>query len=156
VSTAVPSFCSGQAGCETLKDFSFHIYDTVANVPETVWNNHIPAANRLMCYDQLSMIEQSQAGKMQFKYTFIKREDAVVGVAYFQVVRFTADDLRNYFPEEPAGAFKKYAFRILKVLSTPLLNSVDLKLLVSGNIFMTGENGSFTTVPLISPNEPPY
>jgi predicted N-acyltransferase len=89
------------------------------------------------------MIEQSQAGKMQFKYTFIKREDAVVGVAYFQVVRFTADDLRNYFPEEPAGAFKKYAFRILKVLSTPLLNSVDLKLLVSGNIFMTGENGFF-------------
>jgi hypothetical protein len=143
VSTAVPSFCSGQARCESFKDFSFDIYDSSAHVPEALWNNHIPAANRLMCYDQLAMIEQSQAGKMQFKYAFIKKEDSVIGVAYFQVVRFTADDLRNYFPEEPPGSIKKFAYRISKALTTPLINSIDLKLLVSGNIFMTGENGFF-------------
>jgi predicted N-acyltransferase len=143
VSTAVSSSCSGQPKCESLKDFSINIYDTITQVPEADWNRHVPAHGRLMYHDQLAMIEESQAGKMEFRYAFIKKDDVTTGIAYFQLVHFTADDLRNYFPEEPKEGVQKYVFRFLKTLSAPLLNWVDLKLLVSGNIFMTGENGFF-------------
>ena len=80
---------------------------------------------------------------MQFRYVFVKKNDVTVGVVYFQIVRFIGADLLNYFPDEPAAGFKKYLYRVAKFISEPLIRSVDLKLLVSGNVFMTGENGFY-------------
>ena len=96
-----------------------------------------------MQYDELRLVQLTQQEKMQFRYVFIKRQDITVGVVYFQIVRFTGNDLLNYFPEEPAAPFKKLAFKAAKAVSVPLIKMVDVKLLVSGNVFMTGENGFY-------------
>ncbi len=111
-------------------------------VPELQWNQLVPESNPFMLYGQLRLIEESQKHNMQFKYAFIKNQDLTVGIVYFQVVRFTGNDLLNYFPESPAG-FKKYLYGFIKYISKLLVSRINVKLLVSGNVFMTGENGFY-------------
>jgi predicted N-acyltransferase len=135
--------CSAQAEKDTVKDYSFDIFESIGSVTEFQWNKLIPEPNVLMQYEHLKLIETSQAGKMEFRYVFIKKQHTAIGVAYFQIVRFTGNDLVNYFPNEPAGTFKRYAYRIVRTISEPVIRSIDLKLLVSGNVFMTGENGFY-------------
>jgi len=96
-----------------------------------------------MQFEELRLIETTQQGKMQFRYVFVKKQDLTVGVIYFQLVRFTGNDLINYFPEEPVKAIRKYVYKIARGISEPLIKTVDVKLLVSGNVFMTGENGFY-------------
>jgi len=96
-----------------------------------------------MQFEELKLIEATQMGKMGFKYVFVKKQGITVGVIYFQVVRFTGRDLLNYFPDEPKDAVKKLLYKIARGISVPLINKVDIKLLVSGNVFMTGENGFY-------------
>ncbi|MDB5283130.1 MAG: hypothetical protein JWO06_2205, partial [Bacteroidota bacterium] len=138
----IPSSCPAGAECKTIKDFSFNILDSIEAVSAQQWNQRIPETNVLMQHEQLQLIEATQKGKMQFRYVFVKKDEINVGVVYFQLVRFIGADLLNYFPEEPAGA-KKYLYRTAKAISEPLVRSVDVKLLVSGNVFMTGENGFY-------------
>jgi Acetyltransferase (GNAT) domain len=96
-----------------------------------------------MQFEELQLIETTQKEKMQFRYVFVKKLEITVGVIYFQIVRFTGNDLINYFPEEPVHPVKKYAYKIFRGIAEPLIKTVDVKLLVSGNVFMTGENGFY-------------
>ena len=143
MNTTLLCSCPAQAEQKTIQDFSFSIHDSIGAVSAQQWNQRIPESNPLMQYEQLELIEASQLGKMQFRYVFVKRKDVIVGVIYFQIVRFMGSDLLNYFPEEPKTGFKKYMYKLALGISTPLIKSVDLKLLVSGNVFMTGENGFY-------------
>lgn len=145
MSTTLPYYCPAAAENETIKDFSFIISDTIDSVSELQWNKHIPESNLLMQYDELKLIETTQQGKMQFRYVFVKKEDITVGIVYFQIVRFIGNDLLNYFPEEPTETFKKYAYKIGSAIAIPFVKTVDVNLLVSGNVFMTGENGFYFT-----------
>jgi len=77
---------------------------------------------------------------MQFRYLLVKKEDVTVGVLYFQVVMFHANQLINYFPEVKDGNF---VMKGAKAVSEKLLNLINIKLLVSGNVFMTGEAGFY-------------
>ena len=143
MNTTLPCYCPAAAENQTIRDFSFSIMDSINRVNELQWNKHIPESNVLMQFDELKLIESSQQGKMQFRYVFVKKQDLTVGVIYFQVVRFTGKDLLNYFPDEPAGGLNKFIYKVAKTVSEPLIKMVDVKLLVSGNVFMTGENGFY-------------
>ena len=143
MNTTLPCYCPAAAENQTIKEFSFTIADNIDAVNELQWNKHIPELNVLMQYDELKLIESTQKGRMQFKYVFAKKQDITVGVIYFQVVRFAGSDLLNYFPEEPKETIKKLAYKTTRALSEPLIKMVDVKLLVSGNVFMTGENGFY-------------
>ena len=143
MNTTLPCYCPAAAENQTIRDFSFSIMDSINRVNELQWNKHIPESNVLMQLDELKLIESSQQGKMQFRYVFVKKQDLTVGVIYFQVVRFTGKDLLNYFPDEPAGGLSKFIYKVARTVSEPLIKMVDVKLLVSGNVFMTGENGFY-------------
>ena len=140
-----PSVCScpSRAEKECIKQFDLTIYPDIAQVEETKWNQLIPEANRLMYYDQLRMLQTTHSRELEFRYVFIQRAGATVGVAYFQMVPFNTERLMNYFPDEPAAGGKKVLYRLAKAISEPLIRSISLKLLVSGNVFMTGENGFY-------------
>jgi hypothetical protein len=95
-----------------------------------------------MQYDYLELIETTQKETMGFRYVWVKKDNAIKGVMYFQTPLFTGADLLNYFPENPTG-WKKYFFALLKVIFRPFVINIRAKLLVSGNIFMTGESGFY-------------
>lgn len=137
---AVPYRCSAQAECESIKDFSVSVFDSIEKLGELQWNKHIPAHNVLMQHESFKLIEAVNSDQMQFRYVLVKRNDVTVGALYFQVVMFHANQLINYFPEFKEG---NRVMAAAKAITEKLLNMVNVRLLVSGNVFMTGENGFY-------------
>ena len=123
-------------------DYTFSFHHSIEQISPLLWNAHIPADNLLMQYDYLHLIETSQKENMGFRYVMAKQEESIVGVLYFQVVNFTGSDLLNYFPTDATG-WKKYFYAALKVICRPVFSIINAKILVSGNIFMTGESGFY-------------
>ncbi|MBK8658950.1 MAG: GNAT family N-acetyltransferase [Bacteroidetes bacterium] len=123
---------------ESVKQFSVQIHDTIAAVDAFHWNKFIPQSNLLMQADYLSMLEETQQGNMRFKYALVKRDNLSVGVIYFQIVKFEAAQLINYFPEG-----NSFTLSSLRKMSSGILSAINATLLVSGNTFMTGENGFY-------------
>jgi predicted N-acyltransferase len=123
---------------DTLRGFSFSVFSSVHELSEFQWNNHIPDSNVLMKHDYLAMIEKSQLGKMQFRYILVKQNDTTIGCIYFQIVQFEGLQLINYFPEG-----NSFLLRQLKTFTASILKRLNPQMLVSGNIFMTGENGFY-------------
>ncbi|MFN8287948.1 MAG: peptidogalycan biosysnthesis protein [Chitinophagales bacterium] len=130
--------CPCGAETELTKDFLFETVDSVNQLNPLQWNRHVPESNYLMQYDYLAMIEKCSAGDIGFRYVMVKHNAETIGVLYFQVVMFKGAQLMNYFPEN-AG----WVLRNLKGVTERFLNSINMPMLVSGNVFMTGENGFY-------------
>lgn len=126
----------GIAGC------TLSLTDSIENISPSLWNEQIPPGNLLMQYDYLKLIEDTQGSNLGFRYMIVRREERIIGVLYFQVVLFMGGDLLNYFPENPTG-WSKYLVSALKTLCRILFSNIRAKLLVTGNIFMTGEAGIY-------------
>lgn len=123
---------------ESIKEFSHAVYSSVADASAQQWDKFVPEGNMLMQSSYLQMLEDTHGRQMQFRYVYVKREDITVGVLYFQIVRFEAAQLMNYFPEG-----NNWWMNMTRRFSHTLLSSINLQLLVSGNTFMTGENGYY-------------
>ena len=136
----VPYRCSAQAELDTIKDYNVTVFNTIDKLGELQWDKHIAPHNVLMQYDNLKMLERVHAGSMQFRYVLVKHNDVTVAAMYFQVVMFHGNQLINYFPEYEAG---NRIMRAAETITEKLLNLVNVPLLVSGNVFMTGENGCY-------------
>ncbi len=93
-----------------------------------------------MQHESLKLIQTTHSNKMQFRYVLVTKNDVTVGVLYFQVVMFHANQLINYFPEVRKG---NVVMKAAKTVTKNLLDLINVKLLVSGNVFMTGENGFY-------------
>ncbi|HWB62896.1 MAG TPA: GNAT family N-acetyltransferase, partial [Chitinophagales bacterium] len=135
--------CPVCTGDKSLDGISFCVYNTADAVAPLQWNQLVPGANKLMQIEQLALVEQCHKGEMDFRYVFVKKKQTNIGVIYFQVVRFTGNDLLNYFPDEPKGGITKRLYKLVRGISENLVKKVDVKLLVTGNVFMTGENGFY-------------
>lgn len=142
VEICMPYRCSASAERETIQDYKPVVFDSIDQLGELQWNKHIPESNVLMQHESLKLVEAVHGGKMDFKYVLVKRNDVTVGAMYFQVVMFHGNQLINYFPEYKEG---NWVMATAKTITEKLLNLVNLKLLVSGNVFMTGENGFYFT-----------
>lgn len=90
--------------------------------------------------DYLALLEQLHRDKISFHYASITRDDSIVGLMYFQVIRFEGNYLRNYFrTDEHTGLLKRVLFGMLDFL----LRFQYWNLMVAGNIFFTGERGIY-------------
>ncbi|NNF02618.1 MAG: GNAT family N-acetyltransferase [Bacteroidia bacterium] len=71
----------------------------------------------------------------------MRDKDKIIFAAYFQIVDFSGDELQNYIPENTFnGAMYKLSQGFNRVLSYKL-NRIKWKILVSGNLFITGDSG---------------
>lgn len=132
--------CPLEAEAETIRDYSITHFNSVAELNQSQWNKLIPESNFLMKTDYLGMLESVQGSQMDFRYLLVNHKDSLIGLMYFQVVRFNGGQLINYFPDS-----RSFFMKGLRNVSERLLNSINAKLLVSGNVFMTGENGLYFT-----------
>lgn len=131
-------YCPVAAEAESIRQYTFSIYQSVSEISSFFWDNHIPAGNLLMKHDYLKLIEETHKETMAFRYVQVKQNNSTVGTIYFQIVNFEGAQLINYFP---SGTSRWLHF--LRNISTALLKRINLKMLVSGNVFMTGENGYY-------------
>ncbi len=138
--------CPFGTDTELTKEFCFDVFNSVNELNPLQWNRQVPEGNYLMQYDYLAMIERCSAGDIQFRYVLVKKNAETVGALYFQVVMFRGAQLMNYFPENPS-----FVLRNLKGVTERFLNSINMPMLVSGNVFMTGENGFYFTQDIDKP-----
>ena len=141
--------------CTLNAKVNVSLYDTIDSVPESDWLRFIPDGNPLLQPQYLKLLEDTQKGEMEFIYSLLHRDDRLIGVCYFQVVRFRGTNLLPYFPADTpplqrglgdfssvdriSGKLKKTFMN----LSKGIVRKVDIPLLVSGNLFITGEQGIY-------------
>ena len=115
---------------------SVSLYDSITAVPQADWMRFIENSNPLLLPSYLKLLEDTLQGEMEFIYALLRKDNALIGVCYFQVVRFLGSNLTAYFPEDD-GSLKSRLFNLTK----GIVASIDIPILVSGNLFITGEQG---------------
>ncbi len=136
------------SGCMSLNPYSrsaaisretaveVSLYDHIASVPQSDWLRFTQHQGPLLQPDYLQLLEATLQGEMEFIYALVRRGGDLIGVSYFQVVRFKGTNLTAYFPDNNEGIKNK-----LLNLTKGLVARIDVPLLVSGNLFITGEQG---------------
>jgi hypothetical protein len=76
---------------------------------------------------------------MQFIYALVYKDGSLIGSCYFQIVHFKGTNLTSYFPEAGNNKLKNIVVNLLKAA----IAKIDFPLLVSGNLFITGEQGIY-------------
>jgi hypothetical protein len=124
------SLCQSQA---ILMPYCCEIFSSVAEFPFAQWQRLVPAENLMFNIDYLTSIEQNQSGKMEFRYVFIKQNEELIGIAYFQIVPFNGMQLSQYHATNA----------MLNRVKNFVLPHIEVKMLVGANLLMTGEKGFF-------------
>lgn len=130
--------CTNTIETAALKSATVTVYQSIADVREHVWERFAPQTHSLMQRDYLKLLEDTQHGRMQFRYAVIEQEGSTRGIAYFQVVNFEGSQLLNYLPEKT-----NWFNRLIAGVASAVVSNLRLPMLVSGNLFMTGENGFY-------------
>jgi hypothetical protein len=125
--------CTGSIDQQLTAPIEVQLFNSISAINENTWQRFVPANNPLLQPEYLQLIERTQNTDLEFIYAVLRQGDITVGVAYFQVVTFKGAQLVKYIPENLRA--------LLKAIVTPFLKSVNWKMLVSGNLFMTGDNG---------------
>ena len=115
------------------------LFDSIDTVPESDWLRFVPETNLLLKPSYLRLLEETQRGEMEFIYAILHKDDRLIGACYFQVVRFLGTNLLPYFPESGSNVLLNAVMNIGK----RVVAKIDMPLLVSGNLFITGEQGTY-------------
>ncbi len=131
--------------CNTSLDSSIEIslYTSITAIAEKDWLRFVPNDNPLLLPSYLKLLEETQQGRMRFIYAVLKEEEVTKGICYFEVVRFTGDNLIAYFPVIEPISFISRIKIVAQKIAKCFIRIIDLELLVSGNLFMTGDKGAF-------------
>lgn len=130
-------------------DFSFALYDSVAMVNAEHWNGIVKAGSEFLELDYLRVLEEHPPSNMRFHYSVIYKGARPVAIAYFQVIDFTAQSWGSSGEEDET---EKCLNAILKQYVKRGVNRLNIRLLLCGNAFVSGEHG-FTCLPDVNRKE---
>ena len=88
-------------------------------------------------------LELSPNSSFQLYYVLIRLSGKIVGFCCFQRVHFDGGQLLHYLPEDKPGFWNQLRRKTSKLLALPVLPLIQVDLLVSGNVFMTGDSGFY-------------
>ena len=119
--------------CKSNHGFSYQIYNSFIDVDLKVWDRLNTKNNIYLSSSYLSALELGMKDKMNFRYLlFFNSDNNAVGIAVFQIVNFSPKDLlQERIPCSIADSIQSY-----------FLNDKNLSLLICGNLYACGENGS--------------
>jgi predicted N-acyltransferase len=122
--------------CKSNHNYSFEFSNSISNIDADTWNQLNIKNNIYLSTQYLKALETGMANEMQFRYlTFYNDLKEAVGIAVFQIVSFQAKYLlQERIPCSIADKIQSY-----------FLNDKDLSLLICGNLYACGENGSSYT-----------
>ncbi len=119
--------------CRSSKtDFKFSFYDTVDHINKEQWHKVVPATNMYLSLEYLQALERAMQDNIAFRYIlFHNKQNKPVAAAVVQLLNFSG---KGAFYQDLLG---KAGVRITQKLPETL----NVKVLVCGNIFTCGENG---------------
>ena len=130
-------------------DFAFAVYDSVEMINKEHWNGIVNYGSEFLQLNFLTVLENVHPDNMRFHYAIIYDNKKPVAISYFQVVDFSSDSFGNLLEKDKSEYSCIITDYLKKHLKNHLLRSADrinLRLLICGNAFVSGEHG-FTCIP---------
>lgn len=113
-------------------EFRPDFYKSVSEIPVEDWTQIVGGHNIFLSLPYLSSLEKSMKEQVDFRYIiFYNPSSKPVAIASVQILDFNNEAFKKH------DAFCKVADKI----KTRLLQSLDMKMMVCGNVFSCGENG---------------
>jgi hypothetical protein len=136
-------------------DFAFSLSDSVAKINTDDWNKVAQHGSPFLKLPYLSVLENEHPDNMCFHYATIYNEEKPVAITYFQVVNFSSETFESFIGQESTEVSCAVTNYLKKYLTNHLLRNVtkvNLRLLICGNAFVSGEHG-LSCIPEINKTE---
>lgn len=115
---------------------SRNFYSSVDEIDPVEWNAVLGNNNLYLSIDYLRALEASMSEVIQFRYFLLYNSILKpVAIGYVQIVDFNNDVFKT----------NKAFCQVFTSLKNRVLESIDVKMMVCGNIFTCGENGFYYT-----------
>ena len=137
--------CSWKKSVVESDEYSIELFRDLNAVPISHWKQIVPEDRQFLHLPYMRVVENSHRGYMEFFHAIFYKEGKPVGGAYFQLVEFVGSELRSYLPDENHDGVWYTLNRRLNGLLDCALGNMQWKLLVTGNLLVTGENGLIMT-----------
>ncbi len=123
--------------CKSKKvDLKPEFFDTIHNINKEHWNDILKGSNIYLSTEYLEALETSLKGQVEFRYIlFYNKSSKPVALASVQILDFSNEGFKTN------DVYCKVASRI----KNKLLETLDVKMMVCGNVFACGENGFMYT-----------
>jgi len=128
------SFCKAEA---PATDYSIHIYHTVKDIPALTLENLGSEKHFFFSSGYWNVFERAFNKNIQFRYVVVSHNGEAVGFAPFQLIMFKGSNVSNEVAE------KTWWESFKKNITARIVNLISMRLLVSGNTFLTGEFAYF-------------
>ncbi|MCP4120821.1 MAG: hypothetical protein GY751_03630 [Bacteroidetes bacterium] len=118
--------------------YQINTYRSIEEMNPELWEQAGDALNVTMSYDYLHLLEKLHKNEVRFHYAAIVQNDLFKGLICFQTIKFKGAYLNNFLR---AGERSNIFVRFLIATIGKILNLMSWDVLLSGNIFFTGEKG---------------
>ena len=107
-------------------------YDSANLINEAHWEAINNQQNIYLSIDYLKALEKALSNQIPFRYIqFYNQDNEPVAIAVAQMVKFV----------DKGSKYREHLCKIGSHFKTKLINKLDIKVLVCGNVFACGENG---------------
>ncbi len=108
-------------------------YNCIDDIPSTDWNSLNPKDNIFLSIEYLRTLEETLSETIGFKYILFYNNDRPVALAATQLIKFNSAQLK----------FHEFPCSIGDTIKNTFFKSLDVKVLVCGNLFSCGEHGFY-------------
>lgn len=112
-------------------EFSFSLFTNQASVPSIYWELAGASGDYFLQREYLQLLEEHPPGILQFSYLLFFHRGEAVGIAYCQLLEFRANE---HIRQQETDVSR---FRNL------LASQVQVKVLICGNMLLTGQHGFY-------------
>lgn len=136
-------------------DFAFTVFDSVSKINSEHWNYVADHGSPFLKIPYLSVLENEHPENMCFHYATIYNNNNPVAIAYFQVIDFSSETFESLVDQENSEASCAITGYLKRYLTNHLIRAADnlnMRLLICGNAFISGEHG-FACTPEINKTE---
>jgi predicted N-acyltransferase len=120
-----------QKAVQRTVDHSNTLFCTSIQQVSSDWDRIVGDKNVYLTRNYLQALEEGLEHTRFHYIQFFSKDRDLIGVAYCQIIPITPNEIN----------VKALSERVGGVLPENLINSIDMKLLICGNAFATGENG---------------
>jgi hypothetical protein len=123
--------------CKSKKlELNPQFYNSIQEVNADHWTSIVQDSNIYLSIPYLMALEASLSGQVEFRYImFYNQAQKPVALASAQILDFSNEGLKQ----------NDIYCRVANTIKNKLLDSLDVKMMVCGNVFACGENGFLHT-----------
>jgi len=126
---------------ENKEEFKLSYFDSVSIINANDWNTVNKNQNIYLTLEYLQAIEVALKNEIKFRYIlFYNNNNIPVGIAIVQLVKFI----------DKGSPYYAHSCKLTGQLKNKIIQSLNIKVMVCGNVFSCGENG------FLFSNEIPY